>query len=139
MAPSGRAWDRALFGLSANGAVSSAIGRRIRPILRASCKTGLHRVFLDIMERVRVVPLIAHEAIEKVGRPDRAGGFPKSIDRFGGIGFLGTDDFAQSKALYLLNYHVDMVRHDHPREQAVAFAVEMLQSVFHDGRNRGLA
>ena len=77
---------------------------------------------------------VANEPIEIIRRPDRAFCPASFVYRFRRKGFPVAHDVAERESVRLLDSDVDMVRHDHPGNQAITLAVEMLKRLLDERR-----
>jgi len=68
---------------------------------------------------------VSHIPIEVVGMPERPGPADLNIGALGGEGLPASDDLAQGKAIQHLDYDVNVVRHEAPSQQSIAFSIEV--------------
>ncbi|HYR64537.1 MAG TPA: hypothetical protein VEP47_00325 [Reyranella sp.] len=92
---------------------------------------------LDIFYRANQMAFVSHIPIEVVGMPERPGPADLNIGALGGEGLPASDDLAQGKAIQHLDYDVNVVRHEAPSQQSIAFSIEVEQGTLYQRGNLG--
>jgi hypothetical protein len=98
-------------------------------------KSCLDWVVLDIVDSLKEMAFVSYETVEVIAVPERPGATKRAVRLLRREGLPCMDNGAEPAALDRLDYHVHVVGHDAPSEQAIADTVEVQKSLFDDLRD----